>query len=57
MGDEQLAILASKRASAVSHFLVEKKQIEPERVFLVEEKRVTDKDSTALGRLVRLAIK
>lgn len=57
VGDDQLALLASKRAAAVSHFLVEKKQIEAERVFLVEEKRVEDSDSTASGRIVRLAIK
>lgn len=37
VGDEQLTLLASQRASAVSYFLVEKKQIEPERVFLTEE--------------------
>jgi len=57
VSDDQLATLASKRASSVSRFLVEKKQIESERVFLVEEQGVKDGDSIDSGRLVRLTIK
>jgi len=57
VSDDQLAALASKRASSVNRFLVEEKQVEPERVFLVEEQGIKDGDSIASGRLVRLTIK
>jgi uncharacterized protein involved in outer membrane biogenesis len=57
VGDDQLAILASKRASSVRHYLVDKKEVESERVFLVQEHGTTDGDPAGPARLVRLAIK
>lgn len=46
--DDDLRLLAQRRAQAVKDFLVQSKQVEPERVFLVEPKSLVPKKKEKL---------
>lgn len=52
--DDKLATLASKRASSVSRYFIEQKQIESERIFLVKQQLGTE---SSMGQFVLLTIK
>ncbi len=55
IGDDDLVVLARRRARAVMQYLIEKGPVEPSRLFLVDP-RITDSGDAA-GRRVELKIK